>query len=248
MTPTNTIYNTQPPQDPISQVIVALDVDTVTRARELACLLQGTGCWLKIGLELYALSGVSLIDEFKNLGYRIFLDLKLHDIPTTVERTLRVLAASGADMINVHCLGGYEMMARAADVCHKAGKLLIGVTVLTSMDEQQLAGIGITQSVDTQVFRLAQQAHLAGLDGVVASPLEVPKLRRQFELHRQSNMYQRNDFLLVTPGIRPAHSEADDQARILTPKAALDAGSSYLVIGRPITQSADPRQALLDLF
>ncbi|MCL1918213.1 MAG: orotidine-5'-phosphate decarboxylase [Peptococcaceae bacterium] len=229
--------NLQERLSPISQVIVALDVDNIARAHELARLLQGTGCWLKIGMELYALSGISLIDEFKSLGFHIFLDLKLHDIPTTVERTLRVLAASGADMITVHCLGGYDMMARAADVCHQADTLLMGVTVLTSMDEKHLADIGVTQDIDNQVVHLAQLAHRAGLDGVVASAHEVPNLRKQL-----------TEFLLVTPGIRPAGSETNDQARVLTPQAALDAGSSYLVVGRPITQSPDPRQALLSLF
>jgi orotidine-5'-phosphate decarboxylase len=145
-------------------------------------------------------------------------------------------------MINVHCLGGYDMMARAADVCQRAGTLLIGVTVLTSMDGQQLAGIGVAQDVDSQVLRLAQLAHRAGLDGIVASAREVP------HLHQHFGRKQPKDFLLVTPGICPAGSHADDQARVLTPQAALDAGSSYLVVGRPITQSPDPRQALLDLF
>jgi orotidine-5'-phosphate decarboxylase len=238
--------------DQLTQVIVALDVDTISRARELAYVLQGTGCWLKVGLELYALSGVSLIDEFKNLGFNIFLDLKLHDIPTTVERTMRVLIDSGADMINVHCQGGYDMMARAAEVCHQADRLLIGVTVLTSMNEQQLNSIGVSQDLDSQVSNLALLAHLAGLDGVVASAQEAPKLRKQFgakiETGQQGNARNSSEFLLVTPGIRPANSNTDDQARVLTPQAALDAGSSYLVIGRPVTQAPDPRQALLELF
>jgi orotidine-5'-phosphate decarboxylase len=229
----------QTSNDPISQVIVALDVDSVARARELAQLLRGTGCWLKIGLELYALSGVSLIDEFKNLGFNIFLDLKLHDIPTTVERALRVLAGAGADMINVHCLGGYEMMARAADVCHEKGTTLIGVTVLTSMNQQQLESIGVPRNVDDQVSCLAHLACRAGLDGIVASAQEVPMLRKQFD---------QKDFLLVTPGIRPVGSAAHDQARVLTPKAALEAGSSYLVIGRPITKSEEPLRVLRELF
>ncbi|MCL1791778.1 MAG: orotidine-5'-phosphate decarboxylase [Peptococcaceae bacterium] len=229
--------------NPITQVIVALDVNDISQARELAHALQGTGCWLKIGLELYALSGVKLIDEFKNLGFNIFLDVKLHDIPTTVQRTLRILAASGADMINVHCLGGYEMMARAAEVCHQQNTLLIGVTVLTSMDGQEMAQIGVFQDMGAQVSRLAGLAYQAGLDGVVASAREVPVLRQQFGPSQQTD-----DFLLVTPGIRPVGSNANDQARILTPQAALDAGSSFLVIGRPITQAPDPRLALLNLF
>ena len=224
-------------KDKISKVIVAIDVDSPERALDIAARLQGTGCWLKVGLELYALAGLSFVDRLKEMGFSIFLDLKLHDIPTTVERTLRVLTASGADMINVHCAGGYEMMARAAEVCHRAGKMLIGVTVLTSLKEKELLTIGVEAPVEEQVVRLAALARQAGLDGVVASAQEAARLRSLY-----------SDFLLVTPGIRPAGSETHDQARVLTPQAALDAGSSYLVVGRPIVQAADPRQALLNLY
>jgi len=216
------------------KVIVALDVDSGEKALNLAKKLQNSGCWLKVGLELYALTGLKLIDDFKTMGFSVFLDLKLHDIPTTVERTLKVLAASGVDMINVHCSGGYEMMARAAEVGHKQGKKIIGVTVLTSLDSQDLQAIGMQTAAQEQVLRLAQLAHKAGLDGVVASAQEAPMLRREFG----------PEFLLVTPGIRPAGSENNDQVRVLTPREALRAGSSYLVVGRPVTKAEDPRQAL----
>ncbi|NLI90734.1 MAG: orotidine-5'-phosphate decarboxylase [Peptococcaceae bacterium] len=216
------------------KVIVALDVDSREKALGLAQELAGSGCWLKVGLELYALSGLNLIEEFKKLGFQIFLDLKLHDIPTTVEKTMRVLTASGVDMINVHCSGGYEMMARSAEVCHRAGKKIIGVTVLTSMGEQELSAIGVQNGTEQQVVRLAKLARKAALDGVVASAQEAKILRQECG----------SEFLLVTPGIRPEWSEKNDQVRVLTPRKALEAGSSYLVVGRPITMAESPREAL----
>ncbi len=219
------------------KIIVALDIDSRQKALELAQTLAGSGCWLKVGLELYALSGLDLIDEFKKLGFNIFLDLKLHDIPTTVEKTMRVLVTSGVDMINVHCSGGYEMMARAAEVCHKADKKIIGVTVLTSMGGAELPTIGVREDTEEQVLRLAKLAQRATLDGVVASAQEARVLRRECG----------PEFLLVTPGIRPAWSEKNDQVRVLTPSQALEAGSTYLVVGRPITMAENPREALENL-
>ncbi|RNC29477.1 MAG: Orotidine 5'-phosphate decarboxylase [Candidatus Dichloromethanomonas elyunquensis] len=220
------------------KVIVALDVDTKEKALSLAQELAGSGCWLKVGLELYALSGLSLIEEFKKLGFQIFLDLKLHDIPTTVEKTMRVLTASGVDMINVHCGGGYEMMARSSEVCHRAGKKLIGVTVLTSMGGQELPAIGVNDSTDEQVVRLAKLAQKAALDGVVSSAREAKILRQECG----------PEFLLITPGIRPEWSGKNDQVRVLTPEKALEAGSSYLVVGRPVTLAENPREALEKLW
>lgn len=221
----------------IEKVIVAFDVDSRSKAVELAKSLQGSGCWIKVGLELYALTGLSLIEEFKQLGFQIFLDLKLHDIPTTVEKTMKVLVKSGVDMINVHCSGGYEMMARAADVGREQGKKIIGVTVLTSMGGEELPSIGVQGETEEQVVRLAKLAQKAGLDGVVASAQESRILRQECG----------SEFLLVTPGIRPAWSEKNDQVRVLTPVKALEAGSSYLVIGRPITMAENPRKALESL-
>lgn len=220
------------------KVIVALDVDSREKALQLARDLAGSGCWLKVGLELYALSGLSLIEEFKKLSFNIFLDLKLHDIPTTVEKTMRVLTASGVDLINVHCSGGYEMMARAAEVCHRAGKKIIGVTVLTSMGGQELPAIGVPGETKEQVVRLAKLAQKVNLDGVVASAQEAKVLREECG----------PDFLLVTPGIRPSWSEKNDQVRVLTPLKALEAGSSYLVVGRPITLAENPKEALEKLW
>ncbi len=221
-----------------SKIIVALDVDTTEKALQLAKCLEGSGCWLKVGLELYASAGLSLIDAFKNMGFNIFLDLKLHDIPTTVEKTLRVLTSSGVDMVNVHCSGGYEMMVRAAEVCHATGKKIIGVTVLTSMGGRELPTIGVQGEAEQQVLTLAKLAQKATLDGVVASAQESKILREECG----------TEFLLVTPGIRPAWSEKNDQVRVLTPSKALEAGSSYLVVGRPITMADNPREALLKLW
>ncbi|NLW57136.1 MAG: orotidine-5'-phosphate decarboxylase [Firmicutes bacterium] len=220
------------------RIIVALDVDSPERALAIARDLQATGCWLKVGLELYAVSGLKLIDEFKKMGFPIFLDLKLHDIPTTVERTLRVLMKAGVDLVDLHCSGGYDMMARAAEVVHEAGKKVIGVTVLTSMGEEDLQAVGVKATAAAQVLNLARLAKEAGLDGVVASAQESALLRQECG----------PDFLLVTPGIRPAGSATNDQVRVVTPQEALAAGSSYLVVGRPITRAQEPRQALFDLW
>lgn len=223
------------------RVMVALDVQGREEALALAKALQGSGCWLKVGMELYAYSGPAMIQELKDMGFSIFLDLKLHDIPTTVERAIRGFVQWGVDMINVHCSGGYDMMARSAHAVREAGSRLgsvpkvIGVTVLTSMSENQFRQeMGVQRDLPEHVVALAKLAERAGLDGVVASAMEAGEIRRNTE----------SEFLIVTPGIRPAWSEAQDQARVLTPHEALAAGSSYLVVGRPITRAEDPRQAL----
>lgn len=223
------------------RVMVALDVQGREEALALAQALAGSGCWLKVGLELYAYTGPAMIRELKALGFSIFLDLKLHDIPTTVERAIRGFVQCGADMINVHCSGGYDMMARAAQAVREAGSKLenvpkvIGVTVLTSLSESQLRQeLGIERKLQEQVVDLAKLAEKAGLDGVVASAWEAREIRRSTE----------PGFLIVTPGIRPAWSESQDQMRVLTPHEAFDEGSSYLVVGRPITRAENPREAL----
>lgn len=227
------------------RVMVALDVQGREDALILAKALQGSGCWLKVGLELYAYTGPSMIHELKAMGFPIFLDLKLHDIPTTVERAIRGFVQCGADMINVHCSGGYDMMARAANAVREEGSKLksvpqvIGVTVLTSMSETQFRQeMGVQRDLREHVVELAKLAEKAGLDGVVASAREAGDIR----------INTKADFLIVTPGIRPSWSQAQDQARVLTPAEALNAGSSYLVVGRPITRSEDPRQALERLW
>jgi orotidine-5'-phosphate decarboxylase len=226
------------------KVIVALDVEGRGKALELARRLQGSGCWLKVGLELYSIEGPAILQELKELGFPVFLDLKLHDIPTTVERAIKGLVSWGADIINVHCSGGYEMMAKAAEAVRslpQSGQQtrLIGVTVLTSLSEKVLQeDLGVGRSLESQVLALARLAQQAGLDGVVASAREATALRKACG----------QDFLLVTPGIRPAWSEQNDQVRILTPREALAAGSSYLVVGRPVTRADDPLEALNRLW
>lgn len=225
------------------RIMVALDVQGRQEALALAKALQGSGCWLKVGMELYAYTGPAMIHELKEMEFPIFLDLKLHDIPTTVERAIRGYVQCGVDMINVHCSGGYEMMARAAEAVREAGlksvPKVIGVTVLTSMSENQFRReMGVQRKLPEHVVELAKLAEKAGLDGVVASAMEARDVRRNTS----------PGFLIVTPGIRPAWSEANDQMRVLTPYEALEAGSSYLVVGRPITRSEDPRQALERLW
>ena len=227
------------------RVMVALDVQGREEALALARALQGSGCWLKVGLELYSYTGPAMIHELKALGFPIFLDLKLHDIPNTVERAIRGFVQCGVDMINVHCSGGYDMMARAANAVREEGSHLqsvpkvIGVTVLTSMSENQFRQeMGVQRNLREHVVELAKLAEQAGLDGVVASAMEARDIRNNTKA----------DYLIVTPGIRPSWSAAQDQARVLTPQEALAAGSSYLVVGRPITRAEDPRQALERLW
>lgn len=234
-------------QEKNAKVMVALDVDSREKALALADQLQGSGCWLKVGMELYNATGASIIRELKEKGFSIFLDLKLHDIPNTVERAVRVLAGYGADMLTIHCSGGYDMMARAVQATQEVKERsntqermkIIGITVLTSLDEERLQkDLGIGRTLQNQVVALAELGQSAGIDGVVASAQESQVLREHLG----------SKFLVITPGIRPQGSETHDQARTLTPEKALAAGSSYLVVGRPITQAPDPRQALEQLW
>lgn len=230
-----------------AKVMVALDVDSREKALTLADQLRGSGCWLKVGMELYNATGASIIQELKEKGFSIFLDLKLHDIPNTVEKAVRVLAGYGADMLTIHCSGGYDMMARAVQATYEVKERtnaeermkIIGITVLTSLDEERLQKeLGIGRTLQNQVVALAELGQRAGIDGVVASAQESQILREHCG----------PDFLVITPGIRPQGSETHDQARTLTPEQALAAGSSYLVVGRPITQAPNPRQALEQLW
>jgi orotidine-5'-phosphate decarboxylase len=228
------------------RVMVALDVDSREKAMELANQLQGSGCWLKVGMELYNATGASIIQELKEKGFSIFLDLKLHDIPNTVGHAARVLAGYGADMLTIHSSGGYEMMVRAVQAAQEvAGQngtepmKIVGITVLTSLDQERLQkDLGVGRTLQEQVVGLAKLGQKAGIDGVVASAQESQILREHLG----------SEFLVITPGIRPAGSETHDQARTLTPKEAIAAGSSFLVVGRPITQAANPREALEHLW
>lgn len=229
------------------RVMVALDVDSREKALQLAEQLKGSGCWLKVGMELYNATGAGIIGELKDKGFSIFLDLKLHDIPNTVDSAVKVLAGYGADMLTIHCSGGYEMMARAVqatqEVMNQRGTdermKLIGITVLTSLDEKSLqTELGVKRTLQDQVVALAELGQKAGLEGVVASAQEGKVLREHLG----------PEFLVITPGIRPAGSETHDQARTLTPRQAIEAGASYLVVGRPITRAENPREALGHLW
>lgn len=218
------------------KIIVALDYPDTKPALALADQLDPQQCRLKVGKELFTRSGPSVVEALQQRGFQIFLDLKYHDIPHTVAKACAAAADLGVWMVNVHTLGGTAMMqaAREAIGDHSQAPLLIGVTLLTSMNEKTFHEIGLTGSIESTVAKLAKMATESGLDGVVCSAQETPVLRAQLG----------DEFQLVTPGIRPAGSQADDQHRTMTPAEAIHAGSHYLVIGRPITQSADPLAAL----
>ncbi|MDH5484205.1 MAG: orotidine-5'-phosphate decarboxylase [Gammaproteobacteria bacterium] len=214
------------------KVLVALDYADEKQAFNLIDRLQPELCRLKVGKEMFTHLGPQFIEKIHNKGFQVFLDLKYHDIPNTVARACEVAADMGVWMLNVHALGGRRMMEAAANaLANKQDRpYLIAVTVLTSMSAEDVHELGIQQSPAELALHLAQMAKESSLDGVVCSAQEALAMRSQLG----------HDFLLVTPGIRPTGSAADDQRRIMTPLDALHAGSSYLVIGRPITQAADP--------
>lgn len=222
-----------------STVIVALDYDNQDSALTLADRLDPTLCRLKVGKELFTAAGPSVVKKLTDRGFDIFLDLKFHDIPNTVAKAIGTVADLGVWMTNVHASGGSRMMSAARQALDDKGSdmLLIGVTVLTSMDVSDLKEVGVQGNASAQVLRLAELAKNSGLDGVVCSAQEAKLLKESLG----------QGFKLVTPGIRLADSVADDQRRIVTPADALALGSDYLVIGRPITQSADPLATLLEI-
>jgi len=221
------------------KIIVALDYPAAALAMALAERLQPAQCRLKVGKELFTASGPALLEQLMRRGFEVFLDLKFHDIPNTTAQACKAAASLGVWMVNVHALGGRKMLeaAHEAIACSMQQPKLIAVTMLTSMAQEDLADIGINATPAEMVRRLATLARDSGLDGVVCSAQEAALLRKHLG----------NEFCLVTPGIRPAHASLDDQSRVMTPQDALKEGSSYLVIGRPITQAADPLQALLDI-
>lgn len=220
-----------------SRVIVALDFANQTDVFKLVDQLDPAQCKLKVGKELFAIAGPGLVEQLINRGFDVFLDLKYHDIPNTVAMACKAAANMGVWMVNVHALGGPNMISAAKEAILSADHqpILTAVTILTSFDPAQLNAIGLSGSIQDNVVRLAKLAQNSGADGVVCSAQEASELRKLVS----------NDFCLVTPGIRPAGSKSDDQKRIMTPVEAVQAGSDYLVIGRPITQSADPLASLL---
>jgi len=218
------------------KIIVALDYADAASALKLVNQLNPALCRLKVGKELFTAVGPQFVEELTRANFGVFLDLKFHDIPNTVAKACSAASNLGVWMLNVHASGGLEMMQAARQAVNNSDTkpLLIAVTVLTSMNQASLNQVGIQTDLATHVLNLAKLTQQAGLDGVVCSALEATTLRNQLG----------NDFCLVTPGIRPAHANQDDQSRVVTPADALKNGASYLVIGRPITQAANPLKAL----
>jgi orotidine-5'-phosphate decarboxylase len=217
-------------------VIVALDFPTADEAITFTARITPQQCRVKVGFELFTSAGPAVISKLVEKGFDVFLDLKYHDIPSTVASACAAAARLGVWMLNVHTLGGRNMMQAAREAVDKSARrpLLIGVTVLTSHSADDLQEIGLGRDTTSQVLRLAHLAKQCGLDGVVCSAQEAPRLRQDIG----------SDFCLVTPGIRPSNATVGDQQRIMTPIQANRAGSHYLVIGRPITQAADPLAVL----
>jgi orotidine-5'-phosphate decarboxylase len=221
------------------KIIIALDVGTRAEALALAVALPAARVF-KIGMELFTAEGPALLEEIAGLGRKTFLDLKYHDIPNTAAGAVRSAVRHGVHMLTLHTSGGREMLTRAVEAAgseaaatDRPRPILLGVTVLTSLKDEQLREVGFAASVADQVVRLAALAKESGVDGVVCSPHEIEVIRREFG----------GDFLVVTPGIRPAWAAAQDQKRIMTPAEAVGKGADYLVIGRPVTAAPSPREA-----
>ncbi len=216
---------------PAEKIIVALDVPTEDTAFRLIEQLGTSIHFYKIGLQLFTKSGPSIVQRVKQTGAKVFLDLKFHDIPNTVRHAVESSCALGVDMLTIHLCGGSQMIRAAADAA--GDTLVLGVSVLTSSTRETLREIAIDCAVEDQVLRLAKLARENGVRGIVASPQEVSLLRQIFG----------KELTIVTPGVRPGWSEANDQQRVLTPREAVDAGADFLVIGRPITAQPNPREA-----
>lgn len=223
-----------------SPIIVALDYPHPDLAIAMAQQLDPQKVRLKIGKEMFTLAGPALVEKLHQMGFEVFLDLKFHDIPNTVAGALRSAASLGIWMVNVHASGGRKMLDAAVEAVKSAEHqpLLTAVTVLTSMDQDQLSEIGVSATPEQQVQRLALLSQDTGVDGVVCSAQEAPLL----------NDLCGDDFLLVTPGIRPKNSATDDQKRVMTPQQALQNGVDYMVIGRPITQAENPQTAVSNIL
>ncbi len=230
------VFDNIPPEE---RIIVALDCSR-EEAMELADKLRGRARWVKIGMTLYYACGPSIVAAFKQRGFKVFLDLKLHDIPFQIRGAAHSAALTGADMLTMHTLGGVDMLAQGQEGVVEAARerggdaaVTLGITVLTSMDEKALNDIGIDRAPADQVALLAGVAQKAGISGVVASPQEASMLREKLGPRAY----------IVTPGVRPAGSDAGDQSRIATPAMAFENGASHIVIGRPVTKAEDPAAA-----
>lgn len=231
-----TVFDNIPARE---RIIVALDCG-IEEAFDLADKLQGKATWMKVGMTLFYANGPAIVYALKERGFKVFLDLKFHDIPHQVEGAAYSAAASGADMLTMHTVGGVDMMMAAqrgaersaAEYGHEVPATL-GITVLTSMNDAALAETGVSRSMADQVVVLAEQAKRSGISGVVASPKEAARLREILG----------PEAYIVTPGVRPAGADKGDQSRVATPADAFAAGASHIVVGRPITQAADPAAA-----
>ena len=229
--------------NPGRRIIFALDVSSLEEARKFVRLLKDRTGFFKVGLELFTAFGKEAIRAVQEEGGRVFLDLKFHDIPNTVSRAAEEAVKLGVDMLNLHASGGTEMMRETADRCRKIAEklnrpkpILLAVTILTSLDEKNLREVGLLGPVAERVVALAELSRQAGMDGVVASPQEITAIRRKCG----------PQFVIVTPGIRPAFVEAgkDDQKRVLTAGDAISAGADYIVVGRPVRLAPDPAAAM----
>ncbi len=218
--------------EPRQRLIVALDVATAAAARKIVAAVGFSALTYKVGMQLYTAEGPAIVRELVDSGRDVFLDLKYHDIPNTVASAVREAAELGVSMLTVHASGGGKMLRAAVDAtqARNPALLVLAVTVLTSLDEVELGTIGVRAGVREQVLRLAALARSNGCGGVVASAEEAADLREEFG----------RDFIIVTPGVRPAGSGHDDQARVVTPAEAIAAGASHIVVGRPITEATDP--------
>jgi orotidine-5'-phosphate decarboxylase len=227
--------------EPRERIIFALDVAHFSEGQRFVGLLKDRVGLFKVGKQLFTHAGPKVVDMIQQKGQRTFLDLKFHDIPNTVARASQEVTKLDVRMFNVHAMGGREMMIAAAQAARSTAKdlgipkpMVLAVTVLTSLDNQALRETGIESPVEDQVVRLAHLAEEAGLDGVVASPREIPLIRETCG----------KDFVIVTPGVRPAETAMNDQKRVMTPRQAIEAGADYLVIGRPILLAKDPVEAV----
>lgn len=216
-----------------TELIVALDVDTLEEGLELIRKTGDAVSWYKIGKQLFTRFGPEAVRQVKGCGKKVFLDLKYHDIPNTVGQAVKAAAGIGADMTNVHASGGPAMLREASKSAAGSEVLLIAVTVLTSMNQEELAAVGLSATPLEQVVRLARLAQASGIPGVVCSAQEIAAIRQACG----------PDFKLVVPGIRPAGADHGDQKRVMTPAEAARAGADYIVVGRPITAAKDPQAA-----
>lgn len=220
-------------------LILALDLETKDEALAMLDQLGDSLTWVKVGLQLFTAYGPEFVREIADRGYKVFLDLKLHDIPNTVAKAVQSISSLPVDLLTLHGSGGEEMLAWAnkARNDYRPQMNLLAVTVLTSMNEEQLHSLNVNVSTERQVMHLAEMSLRAGIQGLVCSSLELCPLRTKFG----------NDPIIVTPGIRPKGASADEQKRIMTPQAAAAAGSSYIVVGRPILKALSPRETALSI-